>query len=103
MASRGSFKQIVGLALIMLLLSGCGGSAVAPTSTPAAIPPTTAVIPSISVSTPIAPASSSSRGLGTPASGGKWEVTITNAREEKQLMGSGGVESSKVVPPVVQR
>ena len=60
---KSLFKQIFGLALIMLLLSGCGGSA---------------------------PASSSSPGLGTPVSGGKWEVTITNARAEKQLMGSDG-------------
>ena len=36
------------------------------------------------------PVSSTSNGLDIPISNGKWEVTITNAREENQLFNSDG-------------
>ncbi len=69
--------RIIAFGLPLVFATGC----VASTVTPATSMPTT----SSSLSTPI-PASS----LGEATTGGRWEITITGSREEKQLTDTGG-------------
>ena len=73
MVIKDYLQQMIGAALVALLLVGCGAPA-----TPLILPTPTPVL-----------------NMGTPVAGSRWEVTVKDAREEDKLVdsSSGGFHS----------